>query len=285
MTQPLIARMKRDISLPDYLVVTFREHKRMARAIRKRPSQGGPRERRRVPHLCIAILGNAWRRMIETRRCLVCARPVLKTQCADGLCPECDLELQPRKGGFCPRCGQLYAQSEAEPYLCAKCRRQDPGWDGFGFLGSYSGMLRDLILDFKFHACFERRNILRSLLLRAHAFHFQGLCSDGIIPVPLHVGRLRERGFNQSLEIARGLSRELSVPLLPSALVRIRPTKAQSGLERKERLKNVRGAFQADQECIWGKHVLLVDDVSTTGATLSACARTLRRAGAVQVDA
>ncbi|MFP4285903.1 MAG: ComF family protein [Desulfovermiculus sp.] len=222
---------------------------------------------------------------METRRCLVCARPVLKTQCADGLCPECDQELQPRRGGFCPRCGLLYAQSEAEPYLCANCRRHNPGWEGFGFLGPYSGILRDLILDFKFQACFERRKVLRSLLLRAHAFHFQGLCPDVIIPVPLHVGRLRERGFNQSLEIARGLSRELRVPLQPAALVRIRRTKAQSGLGRKERLKNVRGAFQANPKSMWGKHVLLVDDVSTTGATLSACARTLRRAGAAQVDA
>lgn len=209
----------------------------------------------------------------------------MKTQCADGLCPECDQELQPKKGGFCPKCGQLYAQIETEPYLCARCRRQDPGWDGFGFLGSYSGMLRDLILDFKFHACFERRKVLCSLLLRAHAYHFQGLCPDVIIPVPLHAGRLRNRGFNQSLEIARGLSRELNVSLQPAALERTRRTKAQSGLERKERLNNVRGAFHADQERIRGKHVLLVDDVSTTGATLSACARTLRRAGADQVDA
>lgn len=200
------------------------------------------------------------------------------------MCPECDQDLQPRTGGYCPGCGQLYALADIDPYMCATCRRKAPAWNDFGFLGPYTGVLREIILDFKFHAHFERRKVLRSLLFRAHAYHFQGVCPDIIVPVPLHTARLRERGFNQSLEMARGLGRELSVPLPSDALIRIRRTKAQSGLERKKRLKNVRGAFQADSQVILGKHVLLVDDVSTTGTTLAECTRALRRAGASQVD-
>lgn len=227
---------------------------------------------------------NVWERITEIRRCLICARPIGHHQGADGLCPECDLEMQPRKGGFCPLCGQLYSQAEAEPYLCAKCRTKRPAWDNFGFLGPYTGTLRDIILDFKFHTCFERRMALRTLILQAYVFHYQGLCPDCIVPVPLHASRLRERGFNQSLEIARTLRRELMVPLRANALLRTRRTEAQSGLERKERLHNVRGAFWAEKKLVWGQHVLLVDDVRTTGTTLTECVKALRRAGAVQVD-
>jgi len=227
---------------------------------------------------------SVWERITEIRRCLICARPIGKHECVDGLCLECDLEMQPRNGGFCPLCGQLYSQAEIEPYLCARCREKRPAWDKFGFLGSYAGTLRELILDFKFHACFERRMALRILILRAYAFHYYGLCPDCIVPVPLHVSRLRERGFNQSLEIARTLKRELTVPMRANALIRTRRTKAQSGLERKKRLRNVRGAFWAEKKLVWGQHVLLVDDVSTTGTTLTECAKALRLAGAVQVD-
>jgi ComF family protein len=141
-----------------------------------------------------------------------------------------------------------------------------------------------MILDFKFHARFERRKILQALLNRAYSHHFQGVCPDLIVAVPLHTARLRERGFNQSLELARGLSRRLKSPISIDALIRTRRTKAQSGLERKERVKNVRGAFVADSNALEGRHVLLVDDVSTTGMTLTECTRTLRRAGATQVD-
>ena len=146
-------------------------------------------------------------------------------------------------------------------------------------------MLRELILDLKFHARFERRRVLGTLLMRAHAFHYQGVCPDVILPVPLHPARLCERGFNQSLEISRRLGRELEVPLQPNAAKRTRKTKAQSGLERKARRKNVHGAFQARSELVGDRHVLLVDDVSTTGTTLAECAKALRRAGAARVDA
>ena len=226
-----------------------------------------------------------WQRLRAKRRCLVCACTVHRSQCADGMCPDCDLEMQPRIGGYCPACGQIFSLAEVEPYLCAVCRHNAPVWNCFGFLGPYAGTLREMILDFKFHARFERRKILQALLNRAYSHHFQGVCPDLIVPVPLHTARLRERGFNQSLEVARGLSRRLKSPLSIDALIRTRRTKAQSGLERKERVKNVRGAFVADSKMLKGRHVLLVDDVSTTGMTLTECTRTLRRAGATQVDA
>jgi len=202
----------------------------------------------------------------------------------DGLCPECDQELQPRLGGYCFGCGRLFALAEVEPYLCAECRHKSPVWHGFGFLGPYDGLLRELVLDFKFHARFELRKVLRSLLLRAYAYHFPGLRPDCIVPVPLHTARLRERGFNQSLELCRPLALRLNAILAPKALSRLRDTASQSGLDRAERRRNMRDSVAADPALVESRRVLLVDDVYTTGITAEVCARALLLAGAEQVD-
>ena len=108
--------------------------------------------------------------------------------------------------------------------------------------------------------------------------------TDVLVPVPLHEGRLRQRGFNQSELLARELGRRARRPVLDGALTRVRETPSQTGLSPAERVANVRGAFAA-AERLDGQHVLLVDDVCTTGATLYACARTLKRAGAASVSA
>ncbi len=103
---------------------------------------------------------------------------------------------------------------------------------------------------------------------------------DGIIPVPLHPQRLREREYNQSLLLGNRLSRHTGIPLILACLVRIRPTVPQTSLSRKERLTNLHRAFSiARPDDIQGKRILLVDDVFTTGTTLHECAKTLRRAG------
>lgn len=104
-----------------------------------------------------------------------------------------------------------------------------------------------------------------------------------LIPVPLHEKRLLQRGFNQSLELARPLERALAAPLLPHALVRLRATPPQSTLSRQERHSNLRGAFLADPALVSGKHCVVVDDVSTTGATSKECALALKKAGAARI--
>lgn len=107
---------------------------------------------------------------------------------------------------------------------------------------------------------------------------------DALVPVPLHENRVRERGFNQSELLANELGARVGRPVLAAALNRVRETPSQTGLSPSERVENVRGAFAA-AERLDGQHVLLVDDVCTTGATLYACARTLRRAGVASVQA
>lgn len=106
---------------------------------------------------------------------------------------------------------------------------------------------------------------------------------DLIIPVPLHTRRLRQRGYNQSLLLARELAQHLDIPLCHESLVRARHTRAQVGLSRRERWDNVRGAFRTVSREPAGARVLLVDDVMTTGATLKACSLALREGGAKEV--
>ena len=105
---------------------------------------------------------------------------------------------------------------------------------------------------------------------------------DLLIAMPLHPSRLKERGFNQALEIARVVGESLNIPLNPQACSRIRPTPPQAGLPWAERRKNLRGAFECSLD-LSGKHVALLDDVMTTGASLNELARCVRQAGATQV--
>lgn len=106
---------------------------------------------------------------------------------------------------------------------------------------------------------------------------------DAIVPVPLHVKRLRERGYNQSALLGRAVGRELNIAFIPASLVRQRATRSQVGLGSRERTQNVAAAFSWQGAALRGQSLLLIDDVCTTGATLNACAATLKAAGAERV--
>lgn len=134
---------------------------------------------------------------------------------------------------------------------------------------------------FKFRGDLAAGALLSALWLRAVA---PDPLPAAIVPVPLSRERLRERGFNQALELARPIARALERPLLPRLLIRARHTIAQSSLGRRERLRNVRGAFALAPGQKPPLHVALLDDVLTTGATLRECAKVLRRAGATTIE-
>jgi ComF family protein len=148
----------------------------------------------------------------------------------------------------------------------------------------YSGALRGTIVAFKYWADMGYLRLLRSCLLRAQEAHGPGDGCDMVVPVPLHQRRLRHRGFNQSLELCRPLAPRLGGVLRPGALSRVRDTAFQSGLDRSQRYRNMRGSVAADPTLVRSRSVLLVDDVYTTGVTAQVCARALLRAGAKRVD-
>lgn len=202
-----------------------------------------------------------------------------------GLCADCRTRLLPRLGGYCPLCGEMVSDPAAVPQVCGHCRREPPPWSGLAFFGPYTGLLRDLLTGFKFNSRLGLGRLLQGLALEAYELH--GFCWERpqlVIPVPLHVRRLTMRGFNQSLETARLLARELGVPLGAEALRRCRSTRPQVSLPARDRRLNVQGAFAAREAAVLGREVLLVDDIMTTGGTLRECARTLRQAGAAKIS-
>lgn len=217
--------------------------------------------------------------------CKRCARflerPGEKVVCAD--CLAC---LRPWEGAACGRCGRFLDSAEPRP-LCLSCLADPPPWRIHRSAGVYSGALKDLILLLKYKDYAVLGRALAGFLydgLRDAGEVWQN--ADALIPVPLHPKRERARGFNQSLVLARELSKKTGVPVIQGHLVKTRNAPPQTSLEARARAENVRGAYRVkkDRE-IAGKTVVLVDDVCTTGATLRACGEALLMAGAGEVRA
>ena len=207
--------------------------------------------------------------------CLVCGA---KGEHGQDLCALCRRQLAINRCG-CPRCGIPLAEPAAE---CGRCLRRPPAFDSTLAPLVYGFPVDRLLPRFKFHGDLAAGRLLADTLSTA-ASAAPGARPAALIPVPLHRERLRERGYNQALELARPTSRRLGIPLLLDSLERVRSTRAQSELGALERRRNVRGAFVVCARKI-PDHVALVDDVMTTGATLAECARVLKRAGVGRVD-
>jgi len=205
--------------------------------------------------------------------------------------------MRPIAGGLCSICGErlespfaFAAQPvESSEALCGLCRRLEPPYIKATAYGSYESGLRELIHLLKYNQVRPAANVLGRMLGEAME-DLQPLFVGSevlVVPVPLHSGKLRQRGFNQSELIARAAlkqKRSARFQLSAGSLERRRETKSQIGLSRHQRRENMRGAFAvAKPEEIKGREILVVDDVFTTGTTVSECARILRRAGAAKV--
>jgi ComF family protein len=226
--------------------------------------------------------------------CRICGTPLVKISRLP-VCQEC-LEAMPAiAGGVCVICGErlfspyAFAGAPDEP-RCGLCRRIELPFERAAAYGSYESGLRELIHLLKFGGVRPAANILGRMLAEAIATLEPEFGSDcvAVIPVPLHRTKLRQRGFNQAELIARS-AMKLSLPrgrlhLCAGVLERRRETASQIGLTSHQRRENLRGAFGVAQpNVVSGREVLVVDDVYTTGSTVSECARVLRRAGASKV--
>jgi ComF family protein len=199
------------------------------------------------------------------------------------LCADCAAMLE-RNDSACARC--------AEPLplptpLCGKCLRRPPAFDAAwaGYL--YRAPFDHLVQRLKFNnALAVGRALLPdwSAALRAHLAARPEPPPQALIPIPLHRSRLRRRGYNQALELARDLGSDLQLPVVPAALSRVRATAPMPGLDLTTRRRNVRGAFAVAAGTAIPSRVALIDDVMTSGATLNEAARVLRRAGADWVE-
>jgi ComF family protein len=226
--------------------------------------------------------------------CRICGTPLVKIARLP-LCQECLDAMRPISGGVCAICGERlfspYAVADGESEArCGLCRRIEPVFARAAAYGSYESGLRELIHLLKYGGMRPAANVLGRMLAEAIAALETGFPADSVavIPVPLHRTKLRQRGFNQAELIARA-AMKVSVlgdrlHLGAGVLERKRETASQIGLTSHQRRENLRGAFRVAQpEVVTGREVLVVDDVYTTGATVSECARVLRRAGATTV--
>jgi ComF family protein len=203
--------------------------------------------------------------------------------------------MLPLTGILCAICGErifspyAVADPDGDP-RCGLCRRIELAFTRAVAYGSYEDGLRELIHLLKYNGVRPAANVLGRMLAEtiAELAPEFSLGSVAIIPVPLFRAKLREREFNHAESIARAAAKLFPqtgrLQLCAGALVRKRETPSQTGLTRHQRRENVRGAFAAAQpDIVRGREVLIVDDVYTTGATVSECARVLRRAGAAKV--
>lgn len=223
---------------------------------------------------CTDALIAPLRRWLLPLRCLLCGAP---GQDDMDLCRDCAVEL-PRNRSCCARCALPLALPAA---LCGRCQRQPPPWDAAWMPFRYAWPLDRLETRFKFGRNLAAGRVLVTAWQREP---MPVALPELILPVPLHRRRLRQRGYNQALELARPLARAMNMPVGHGVLLRCRDTSAQTELDARSRRRNVRGAFSLMPGASLPDHVAVLDDVMTTGATLVECARVLKKAGVQQVD-
>ena len=209
-------------------------------------------------------------------RCILCQRTADQNI---EICPECYKAL-PHNERHCTCCALPLADDTDNTVLCGRCIQKKPDYDYAHSLFRYEDSVIGLVHQLKFSEKISfARSIGEMLLLK---FLETGEEPDCLLPVPLHDSRLRQRGFNQSIEISRVLTKKTAIPIEFDVVVRHRSTPAQTGLDASQRKRNIKGAFSIEQPLNYG-HVLIVDDVMTTGATVNELARVLKKSGVERV--
>ena len=234
---------------------------------------------------------------LAERRCACCLAPFTPPE--DGgapllqpwmreaealFCPECRPSFVRREAGYCPWCGEPSPVKDAPCMPCGRCLRRLPPWDGYLFFGVHEGPLREMVLRGKFGGGLPALDALGRLLAEVCREEYSAApLPDAIVPLPLHRKRLLARGFSQCAELCRPVSRAIGVPVRNDLLFRNTETAPQAMRTKQERL-GLAQVFRASPEAA-GLHILLVDDVVTTGTTMERAAECLKAAGAARVDA
>jgi len=215
--------------------------------------------------------------------CIACGN-LLNRNGGTPFCDPCLSGVPFIRSPLCPRCGLPYPAEEGKDHLCGNCITSETYVSAARAVGRYESVLLEAIHRFKY----QEKTVIGEVLGRFMAdYDYPGFRIQDysmLIPVPLHRKRLRERGFNQSVILARPIAKRHAIPMVFDVLERSLETEPQVKLGRDQRGSNVKGAFAVtDPERVRGENVLLVDDVYTTGSTVMECARVLRKAGAPDV--
>ena len=260
-------------------------------------------------HDRIRYLWQAWTELVFPTRCAAC-RCFLTVSTARGqrasadlpnpevhlrgvLCPACLGKCRWLTSPLCSRCGLMFTSREGDDHRCGECLAANGYYDRARSVGVYQAGLMSLVHQLKYRGRLALAAPMGRMLRDTFMVYWREATVDLVVPIPLHPRRLRRRGFNQAALLLRAwqraAAREPAASAVPVAathvLVRSRRTRSQTGLNRRERRRNMRGAFTVhDHDGIQHQHVLLLDDVFTTGATVEEAARTLLTAGAAAVD-
>ena len=222
-----------------------------------------------------------YRRLISTvypPRCVLCGSPGLNDM---DICEDCHHDL-PWIESACLQCAIPLARHSGDQLKCGQCLRKAPLFDGSVSLFRYAEEAITLIHQLKFNEKLAYSRLLGSML--ADAIDKNNIeLPDCILPVPLYKKRLRQRGFNQSLELARPIANRFNIHVDVHSVKRVRDTQSQTGLDKKQRRINMRGAFHV-VHTINAKHVAIVDDVVTTTSTTNELACILKKSGIERVD-
>jgi ComF family protein len=222
-------------------------------------------------------------------RCRACGGWI-RGRDSEYFCSSCRPSIQLVKHPLCTICGRPFLDASGEDHPCGMCVNRTPhfaqarAWACYPREELAEHPLRSVVQKFKYGRKVSLGKPLGRLMARGCEDFLNECRPDLIVPVPLHPKRLRWRGFNQSVLLARQVSRAYEMPMDPFILLRRRETPPQTQLTEEERRKNMRGAFALNQEkSVDGKIILLVDDIYTSGATVDECSRALERAGAKAV--
>lgn len=214
-------------------------------------------------------------------QCPICRAFVRST----GLCPTCWPKARFIGPPFCARCGLPFDYDAGADSWCGACVSRSPPFERARAAMTYDDLSRDFILAFKHGDRLDLAPLAVSWLCAAGAALLAH--ADAVVPVPMHPRRLLRRRYNQAAVLAQGLGAVADIDVVATALRRTRRTPTQSGLGRTAREKNLRRAIapsEAGRPRLAGRNILLIDDVLTTGATVTACSHALLGAGALRVD-
>src|SRR5438270_3577271 len=215
--------------------------------------------------------------------CTICGKTV---RAGEYLCKDCEAKTIRIVPPFCEKCSESFEGSISEPFTCANCAHRTMHFDAAVAAYRGRGVVRQIIHEFKYGRQIHLQHLVARWLCAAlDDERLRGRKFDIIVPVPLHPTRQRERGFNQASLLADLLTARVSVPCKP-VLKRVRYITTKTELDRAERMENLDNRFRLRRNAnVRGLRVLLIDDVLTTGSTLSECARILKRSGAISVYA
>lgn len=213
--------------------------------------------------------------------CILCHAPARSNQ---DLCHACHIEL-PILPQSCPRCAKIFTAPLNPNLVCGACLQHPPAFDATYALFSYQPPITKLIMELKFHQSLINARLLGELMANTikNQWYPNKSLPDVIMPVPLHHKRLRERGFNQTLEIARPIRDALHIPIDTTSCQRLKYTEPQARLSMEKRQTNIKNSFSVTAN-LAGQHIAVLDDVITTGQTIQALSNTLKIAGAARID-